>query len=101
MLEEDDAILPVFRCPTVNTVNKINGIDSWTYEDFEKQMKYGGMCVPDPDTQQVDDYPDEFAVDYPDPGDFTTAADCQRNFGNWVQGIFQPCKNNCKGGMET
>ena len=33
MLDEDEFILPVFRCPIYNTVNKIDGINSFTWED--------------------------------------------------------------------
>ena len=38
MLEEDKFILPVFRCPTANTINKINGINSFTYSDLILQV---------------------------------------------------------------
>ena len=40
MLEEDDMILPVFRCPIRDSQNKINGINAWTYEDLESQVSY-------------------------------------------------------------
>ena len=38
MLEEDNFILPVFRCPVFDTVNKINGTNSYTYEDLVQQV---------------------------------------------------------------
>ena len=38
MLEEDDMILPVFRCPILDSETKINGINAWTYEDLEEQV---------------------------------------------------------------
>ena len=38
MLEEDGFILPVFRCPVYDTVNKINGTNSYTYEDLVQQV---------------------------------------------------------------
>ena len=85
MLEEDDAILPVFRCPILNTVNKINGINAWTYEDFDKQMKYGGLCISDRTTSPP-------TVD---------PAVSMENCGDIGYGVFQPCKNNCAGGMVT
>ena len=37
-MDEDEFILPVFRCPIYNTVNKIDGINSFTYEDDLKQQ---------------------------------------------------------------
>ena len=40
MLEEDNFILPVFRCPIYDTVNKINGTNSYTYEDLVQQVRY-------------------------------------------------------------
>ena len=41
MLEEDEFILPVFICPIYNSVNKIDGINSFTYEDdWEKQVSF-------------------------------------------------------------
>ena len=40
MLDEDDMILPVFRCPIRDSQNKINGINAWTYEDLESQVSY-------------------------------------------------------------
>ena len=85
MLEEDDAILPVFRCPILNTVNKINGINAWTYEDFDKQMKYGGLCISDRTTSP-------WTVD---------PAVSMENCVDIGYGVFQPCKNNCAGGMVT
>merc|ERR1719336_3189510 len=44
MFEEDDFILPVFRCPVYDTVNKINGTNSYTYEDLVQQQDSGGIC---------------------------------------------------------
>ena len=85
MLEEDDAILPVFRCPIRNTVNKINGINAWTYEDFDKQMRYGGLCISDRTTSP-------WTVD---------PAVSIENCLDLGYGVFQPCKNNCAGGMVT
>ena len=41
MFEEDDFILPVFRCPIYDTVNKIDGINSYTYEDLVLQVRLG------------------------------------------------------------
>ena len=38
MLEEDDMILPVFRCPILDSETKINGINAYTYEDLEEQV---------------------------------------------------------------
>ena len=38
MFEEDNFILPVFRCPIYDTVNKINGTNSYTYEDLVLQV---------------------------------------------------------------
>ena len=106
MLEEDDAILPVFRCPTVNTVNKIDGINAWNYSDFEKHMKYGRLCVDtiDEDCNAVDEFQ---GVNRPagkcitvDPNGLPdeVTPSCS---GREKQGVFQPCKNNCKGGMKT
>ena len=40
MLEEDGFILPVFRCPIYDTVNKINGTNSYTYEDLVQQVRH-------------------------------------------------------------
>ena len=40
MFEEDKFILPVFRCPVFDTVNKINGTNSYTYEDLVQQVRY-------------------------------------------------------------
>ena len=38
-LEEDEFLFPVFRCPTRNITRKINGINSFYYKDFLKQVK--------------------------------------------------------------
>ena len=40
MLEEDGFILPVFRCPIYDTVNKINGTNGYTYEDLVLQVSH-------------------------------------------------------------
>ena len=46
MLDEDEFILPVFRCPIYNTVNKIDGINSFTYEDdFKPQVHQSIVCA--------------------------------------------------------
>ena len=46
MLDEDEFILPVFRCPIYNTVNKIDGINSFTYEDdFKPQVHQPIVCA--------------------------------------------------------
>ena len=38
-LEEQEFLLPIFLCPTWNITRKINGISSFVYEDFSKQVK--------------------------------------------------------------
>ena len=40
MLDQDNFILPVFRCPIYDTVNKINGTNSYTYADLVQQVSY-------------------------------------------------------------
>ena len=37
-LEEQEFLFPVFRCPTSNITRKINGINSFIYADFIKQV---------------------------------------------------------------
>ena len=39
MLEADGFLIRVFRCPIYNTVNKINGTNSFTYADFVQQVR--------------------------------------------------------------
>ena len=39
MLEHDGFLIRVFYCPIYNTVNKINGINSFTWNDFVQQVK--------------------------------------------------------------
>ena len=38
MLEHDGFLIRVFYCPIYNTVNKIDGINSFTYEDDLKSL---------------------------------------------------------------
>ena len=38
MLEHDGFLIRVFYCPIYNTVNKINGINSFTWDDFLMQV---------------------------------------------------------------
>ena len=37
-LEEDEFLFPVFRCPTRNITRKINGINSFVYNDIIQQV---------------------------------------------------------------
>merc|ERR1719195_847536 len=92
MLEEDGFILPVFRCPVYDTVNKINGTNSYTYEDLVQQQDGGGIC-PAAGTSFND------VID-PNVANLITLdpsyQDCD------LEGIprltpLVPCKNNCKG----
>ena len=39
MLEHDGFLIRVFRCPVYNTVNKINGTNSYTYADLIQQVR--------------------------------------------------------------
>ena len=39
MLEADGFLIRVFRCPIYNTVNKINGTNSYTYADLIQQVR--------------------------------------------------------------
>ena len=39
MLEHDGFLIRVFRCPIYNTVNKINGTNSYTYADLIQQVR--------------------------------------------------------------
>ena len=39
MLEHDGFLIRVFYCPIYNTVNKINGTNSYTYADLTQQVR--------------------------------------------------------------
>ena len=45
MLDQDTFILPVFRCPIYDTVNKINGTNSYTYADLVQQVSYSQLDI--------------------------------------------------------
>ena len=45
MLDQDNFILPVFRCPIYDTVNKINGTNSYTYADLVQQVSYSQFDI--------------------------------------------------------
>ena len=36
--EEEEFLLPVFQCPVRNITRKINGVNSFLYSDFVKQV---------------------------------------------------------------
>ena len=38
-LDEENFLFPVFRCPTRNITRKIDGINSFIYQDIIKQVK--------------------------------------------------------------
>ena len=42
MLEHDGFLIRVFYCPIYNTVNKINGINSFTWNDLITQVSNNG-----------------------------------------------------------
>ena len=43
MLEHDGFLIRVFYCPIHHTVNKINGIDSYTFSDIVQQVSQDFM----------------------------------------------------------
>ena len=45
-LEEEEFLFPVFRCPIRNVTRKIDGINSFVFSDFLKQVKMK-MCGPE------------------------------------------------------
>lgn len=38
LFEEEEFLLPAFQCPTRNITRKINGVNSFLYSDFVKQV---------------------------------------------------------------
>ena len=38
LFEEEEFLLPVFQCPVRNITRKINGVNSFLYSDFVKQV---------------------------------------------------------------
>merc|ERR1719189_559099 len=89
MLEEDNFILPVFRCPIYDTVNKINGTNSYTYDDLVLQQDNGGIC-PAEGTDPATDDPS--VIPTVDP----SYQGCDANFIDRLTPL-APCKNNCRG----
>ena len=45
MLEHDRFLYRTFYCPVLNTTNKINGINSFTFDDFIKQVTQKPILV--------------------------------------------------------
>ena len=40
ILDEGGLLIRVFYCPIYHTVNKINGIDSYTFSDLQQQVSH-------------------------------------------------------------
>merc|ERR1719195_339105 len=95
MLEEDNFILPVFRCPVCDTVNKINGTNSYTYEDLVQQQDQQGICPQEGTT--FEDLSDPNAVITLDPSyQGCNGLDDPNAYLPRLTPLV-PCKNNCKG----
>ena len=73
--DEENFVFPVFRCPIRNITTKINGINSYTSQDFLD----GDICR-DADTMELN------------PNRECSPFERFRAFGQ--------CKNNCRGGKK-
>jgi len=95
MLEHDGFLIRVFYCPIYNTVNKINGINSFTWDDFLEQFINSGLCPAEGTNTATDTGTPTVNATYQgcdDPnGDGDYSDQITRIFP------FQPCKNNCPG----
>merc|ERR1719195_2277224 len=89
MLEHDGFLIRIFRCPIYNTVNKINGTNSYTYADLILQQDAGGICP----AEGTNPY-NSSVIPTVDP----SYQDCD-SAPNFIRRLtpLVPCKNNCRG----
>ena len=82
ILKQDDFVFPVNICPIRNITTKINGINSYTADDFNDLLKSYSLCSR-PDLQEPGDQ-------FPplDPNDDSCSFFDRRS-------SFSRCKNNC------